>query len=401
MIYAIIAIALILLIALIVGLVKGFTRTKTWATEYLFTVVLSVLIYALADTSEMSAWTAFSLKIGTAVAFILVFALLSERGKALFKRCIAAAQKRSYYEMYGDREENKLQILDAIELGDRKAYKRLTKRKFKEKRGAVGVADRICGAITLMIKMVVVFGMIAAVVLVVLDFTQLPFVEENLGGIYSSGVWESLSKFFMDAFVIGIIFLAIRSGFRSGVVSVLWVLATLALIAGAAYLSFWLCFNVEAFQNTAASLNGSISGFTSAVADAATGIGLELTAEKVAQCVLGAGIFIILFIVLLIVGVVVSGIIGRAREGAAFSVVDGIFGAVVAFAVATFVLLFVGAVLYTLSDLEFMEGFNSYMFYISSKGVQKPATIASVFYSNNPLNSWEFIVNLPMRGWFN
>ena len=75
MIYAIIAIVLILLIALIVGLVKGFTRTKTWATEYLFTVVLSVLIYALADTSEMSAWTAFSLKIGTAGWVIFLFSL--------------------------------------------------------------------------------------------------------------------------------------------------------------------------------------------------------------------------------------------------------------------------------------------------------------------------------------
>lgn len=39
-------IALALVIGLIVGLVKGFTETKTWATEYLFTVVLSVLIYA-------------------------------------------------------------------------------------------------------------------------------------------------------------------------------------------------------------------------------------------------------------------------------------------------------------------------------------------------------------------
>lgn len=59
-------IALALVIGLIVGLVKGFTETKTWATEYLFTVVLSVLIYALADTSGMPAWGAAALKLGTA-----------------------------------------------------------------------------------------------------------------------------------------------------------------------------------------------------------------------------------------------------------------------------------------------------------------------------------------------
>ena len=111
-IVAISAVALILLIALIVGLVKGFTKTKTWATEYLFAVILSVLIYSLADLSGMKAWLAFALKIGTAVVFILVFALLSSRGKALIENCIANARKRSYYEQYGEREENVLQILD-------------------------------------------------------------------------------------------------------------------------------------------------------------------------------------------------------------------------------------------------------------------------------------------------
>lgn len=45
--------AALLLIALVIGLVKGYTKTKTWATEYLFAVVLSVLIYALADLTEM------------------------------------------------------------------------------------------------------------------------------------------------------------------------------------------------------------------------------------------------------------------------------------------------------------------------------------------------------------
>ena len=115
--------AALLLIALVIGLVKGYTKTKTWATEYLFAVVLSVLIYALADLTEMKAWQSAALKIGTAVAFILVFALLSSRGKALFNRCIANARKRSYYEQYGDREENTLQIIDAIESGDAKEYK--------------------------------------------------------------------------------------------------------------------------------------------------------------------------------------------------------------------------------------------------------------------------------------
>ena len=390
-----------LLIGLIVGLVKGFTGTKTWATEYLFTVVLSVLIYALADTSAMSAAAAASLKLGTAVAFILVFALLSSRGKALFKKCIAENRKRSYYKTYGEREENLMQILDAIESGDKKAYKKLTNRKFEESAGAAGVANRICGALTLMIKAVVICGVIALVALVLLDFTQLEFVDKVFGEFYAGSFWKFVSKFAMDAFVIGLMFLAIRSGFRSGIVGALWVLAVLALIGGAGYLSYWLCFNVPAFQNTAAGMTeGALGDITSSIADAANGINLEITATEVAQVILAAGIFLVLFIIIIIAGIIVAGIISRAREGKAFGVVDGVFGAVVALGITVAVMMFAGSVLFSISDVEFMEKFNGYMWYVSSKGTASDAAIASVFYQNNPLNSLEFMQNLPVRGWF-
>lgn len=393
--------AALLLIALVIGLVKGYTKTKTWATEYLFAVVLSVLIYALADLTEMKAWQSAALKIGTAVAFILVFALLSSRGKALFNRCMANARKRSYYEQYGDREENTLQIIDAIESGDAKEYKKLTNRKFKEKSGAAGVVNRICGAITLMIKVTVIVGVIGLIAFVVMDFTHLQFVSDHFSEFYASDFWKFFSKFAMDAFVIGILFLAIRAGFRSGILSVLWVLAVLGLIGGAAYLAYGLCFNVNAFIETAESLNASISGVTSAIADVATKIGLKITDVDIAKIILGTGLFILFLIVIIIAGIAVGGIIGRAREGKAFNIVDGVLGAIVALAIAGFVMLFVGAVLWQLNDLPMMEDFNKYMFYTSSKGELKPAAIASVFYSNNPLSEWSVIQNLPVRSWFN
>ena len=401
-IVAISAVALILLIALIVGLVKGFTKTKTWATEYLFAVILSVLIYSLADLSGMKAWLAFALKIGTAVVFILVFALLSSRGKALIENCIANARKRSYYEQYGEREENVLQILDAIELGDEKAYKRLTRRQFPENRGGAGVADRTCGGITLMIKAVVILGLIAAAVFVVLDFTRLPFVGEKLGGIYESGAWQFFSRFVMDAFVIGILFFAIRAGFRSGVISVLWVIVVLGMIGGSVYLSYWLSFNNASFIATAQSLaNGALGGLSGSIAEVFNNLGMSnVTDVTVCQLVLTAALSLVLIIVSVVIGAIVGSIIGRARDGAAFSVIDGVFGAVVAFAVACGVMLLLGAVFYSISDLDMMSAFNDYMYYTASDGTVKPAAIASAFYTNNPLNSLEFIRDLPVRGWF-
>lgn len=205
----------------------------------------------------------------------------------------------------------------------------------------------------------------------------------------------------MDAFVIGLMFIAIRSGFRSGIAGALWVLAVIALIGGAGYLSYWLCFNVPAFQNTAAGMTeGALGGIISSITDAANRINLEITATEVAQVILAAGIFLVLFIIIIIAGIIVAGIISRAREGKAFGVVDGVLGAVVALGIVVAAMLFAGSVLFSISDVDFMEGFNSYMWYVSSKGVSKDAAIASVFYQNNPLNSLEFMQNLPVRGWF-
>ena len=400
MVYAIIAAALIFVIALVVGLVKGYTKTKTWATEYLFTVILTVLIYSLADLSGMEDRWAAALKVGTAVVFILLFAFVSSRAKSAIEKSMAAARKRSYYKQYGDKEENTLQILDAVETGDRKAYKVLTKRKFPEKCGGAGVANRICGAVTLVIKAAVIFGMAALIVFFVLDLTQLPFVTEKLSAVYQSGAWKFFSKFVMDALAIGILFLAIRCGFRSGVVSVLWVIAVLALIAGAGYLSYWLAFNVDSFAQAGQSLaDGLLAGIAGSLVEYAADVGIEITSAQVGQAVLCGALFIVLLIVVIIIGCVVSGIIGRAREGKAFSTVDGVLGAVVAFAVVCAVLLFVGAVLWSINDLSFMDVFNRYMFY-TADGQSKPVAIASVFYSHNPLNELEFIADLPVRGWF-
>ena len=295
-----------------------------------------------------------------------------------------------------------MQILDAIELGDEKAYKRLTRRQFPENRGGAGVADRICGGITLMIKAAVILGLIAAAAFVVLDLTQLPFVTEKLGGIYENGAWKFFSRFVMDAFVIGILFFAIRAGFRSGVISVLWVIVILGMIGGSVYLSYWLSFNNASFIATAQSLaNGALGGLSGSIAEVFNNLGMSnVTDVTVCQLVLTAALSLVLIIVSVVIGAIVGSIIGRARDGAAFSVIDGVFGAVVAFAVACGVMLLLGAVFYSISDLDMMSAFNDYMYYTASDGTVKPAAIASAFYTNNPLNSLEFIRDLPVHGWF-
>ena len=143
-----------------------------------------------------------------------------------------------------------------------------------------------------MIKAVVILGLIAAAVFVVLDLTQLPFVTEKLGGIYESGAWKFFSRFVIDAFIIGILFFAIRAGFRSGVISVLWVIVILGMIGGSVYLSYWLSFNNASFIATAQSLaNGALGGLSGSIAEVFNNLGMSnVTDVTVCQLVLTAAL---------------------------------------------------------------------------------------------------------------
>jgi hypothetical protein len=53
--------------------------------------------------------------------------------------------------------------------------------------------------------------------------------------------------------------------------------------------------------------------------------------------------------------------------------------------------MLLGGALYTLNDLEFMNGLNTYM---------ANNVVANGLYANNPLYSLGIFNSLPIRGWF-
>lgn len=374
----IIAVAVIAVIAIIIGLVKGFSRTKTWATEYVFAAAISILIFSLADTSGLNEWVALALKVGVPAALTVVFAILSDRFKAAAAGGIERAQKRSYYLQYGDVEQNRLEIMDAIELNDKRAYNRLTKKKFRYSRGGAGVADRIFGAITLLIKVAVIFGAIAIAALIVIDFAG---YADKLGSFYSGSFWSFISRIAVDLFIVAAVFFALRAGYRTGISGALWVIVILALIAGAGYLTFS---NVDVFEDLGQKIvdwasDSSLSDFVSLA---------------VAEYIIAAAIFVVALILIIIVGVAVGGAISRAREDGTFGVIDGVVGAIVALAIVLVILLALGGLLWSMSGSEALEKFNDYMTY-TSDGNTYYAAIASAFYNRNPINSFGWFENLP------
>jgi hypothetical protein len=167
-------------------------------------------------------------------------------------------------------------------------------------------------------------------------------------------------------------------------------LIILAMLGGAGYLANYIAFNTETFASLAAQMvEGGLGETLNSVASAMSALGV--TAETLAKIILMVGLFVLFLIVVIIFGIFLPKLVNRLKEGKAFQIVDGVLGAVVLTAIVFGILLFVGGVLSTLSDLEFMSGFNECI---------QLNYIANSLYGYNPLASLGILDNLPFRGWF-
>ncbi len=288
--------AAIVAISLIIGLVKGYSRTKTWTTEYFFAAFFSVLIFSIANVENNTAKACLAL--GIAIVLLLLFAFTSKQIRSYFNKKTAAARKRYYYESYGEREEHFLEIIDALELNDKKAYERLTSRKMREKSGGAGVADRICGGLNLAFKAAVICTLTIVVTLLVLHFTQLPIVLEggSLYGVYTSGVWQFISPYIFDFILVGILQFAIRAGYRAGIINSLWVLFVIALVIGCGYVSYYLAFKTEIFSSVIEKFAGF--SFIASAGDAISSIISSFTAYTLAKLIIKVLMLIVVFIII-------------------------------------------------------------------------------------------------------
>lgn len=162
----------------------------------------------------------------------------------------------------------------------------------------------------------------------------------------------------------------------------------LGLIIGAGALSYYLAFNAQDFIAVAGNLEGKLAGVLEGAADILNAIGLST--RKIAQLIIGTGMFLLMLVAVILIAVFVPKLIDRARDGVIFRSVDGVFGAIV-LTTFTFGLLFVvGAFANGLHDLAIMDGFNSYF---------QKSGVATYIYDRNLLNSFGVMTDLPFKEW--
>lgn len=391
-----IIVAALAAIGFIIGFIKGFTNVRTWANDYLFATLCTLLALKLFN---MEGDNRFWLICGFTVGFLIFFMIVSRWTHVFFANGIKKRKLRSFYDHYEEREENDEDILDAIDLKDERTYRKLSGKKFRESSGAIGIFSRICGGITLMIKAVVIAALVASAVLVVIDLIQVSAVGgvDMIQKIYQSSLWALVKKYAFDFYLVGIVLLCIRIGFKGGLLTNLWTLVVIALLIGAGYVSYNFAFHVEAFRPAVEGLSVSLTGKIDEFVQSGN---LQAAAEKfgdtsglalfISRCIFTAVFFIVLLIPVILCAVFVPRLIDFARDGVIFSVIDGILGAAVLLGIVMGLILVLGATFYTLDEFDFMAKFKEYI------GDSK---IATIVYQDNILNGLDFFTKLPLKDW--
>lgn len=349
------ALASCAVIGLIIGLCKGFSHCPSGGIEYVLVCVGTILLGGLVKSSfKSSADTGIAgvITLGIGIALIIAFSGTSALCRKLFN-------------------------------GSRKK-KIASGKKHGSGNGPSGFVDCIFGGFSLAVKGVVVAGVTAAAVLVAVDLAQLGFTDEYFGVIYAGESWSAFKPYIFDCLVLGLIFLAVKHGFNSGISSLLWIFVMFAMVAFAGYASYHLAFNVESFGSLANSVAAVIAGEG------------EITeqATLIARCIVTAGIFLLTLVVIVPVGIFVPRLLDRARDGRLFFAIDGVGGAVISVAMVAATLLVAGNILqpfcYDLEKYSFIAGFTSYF---------DKSAVATYFYNKNILTEFGVPPMLPLLDW--
>ncbi len=386
-IYIIIGLSVIAVLAFLFGFWRGYVKLSCWGGVVAGTVFVSMLLDKYVGQFDGRGMVLLA----SAAASVVVLTVLCQLVRRYIKIQVAKSQKLSYYRQYDDRTENEERILVSLDKGDIKAYRRQSKRKFRESRGAWGIVDRVFGGLTFAINTFVALAVIVALAMFVIDAAQITVAYNALSILYDSPVWTNFGFYYgLDLIIATLICMCIRLGYKSGILSALALILILGMIGGAGYLAYHLAFNVDAFDSAATGLkDGVLSTLLANIEPALKAI--NMSGETVARIVVAVGLFIILLIVVILISIFIPHAVDKLRNIKFVVAIDGVVGAIVLTAVVFFVLMVIGTLTYQVNDLEALARFNEYM---------DASCLAKSLYSENIMNTIGFVQNLPLRDWF-
>lgn len=389
----IILVAVFAVWGLIAGIIRGFTNSKSSAVELLLVGVICIIIGRLliknmagdaSDSNDQNLLPGLITIVAVIVLICIFMTIFTMFRKSMRKR-IENRKQLSYYKQYDEQQANTEEILDALSVDDTKTYKKLTKRKFKQTAGGWGVTNRLLGGLVLAIRGIVIAGFISVIIIMFLEFARMSDGSFT-GNLYESSIWLGLKSYIFDFAFVGIMIMCIKSGYENGITSTIWSLLMIVLVIGTFFISYKLAFTVEEFGSAAESIGEGLSDKLESISGVLDMVGL--TGKTLGKIILMILVLIPLLFIVILIGKFVPRMLDSAREGKIFHAVDGVFGSIILTLFVMVILLLIGAVFSSISDLEFMQVFTAYF---------EKSGIATFLYDRC---IFRIIINIDIRKWF-
>lgn len=364
------------------GFFRKYTRISVWGPTVALTILLLKLVASIVKKEPGKNTFGIAMLVATVVLIILFTLLLGALKKGVAKGAASKAVY-SHYKNTDDREENEEYILQAVDANDKKQYKKQLKksRKIKDSTGGWGITDRLLGLVSGAVNAVMIVGTIIIAVLLFSDFSRISFLTDLFGDVLTSNAWTTFGySVALDVLLIGALTGIVRTGYKGGICSVISLVVILGMVVGFAFAS-WSIAGSDACAGAVEGLkNGLLSGISGT---------LGSLSDTIAKVILALFIFLLSLILVVLVGIFLPKLLNKLKEGKVFSVIDGVFGAIVMTAIILAILIVVGAIAYTLNDLEFMAKLNEY---------NKLSNFSDAIYTYNPLGG--VFDGLPIHDWF-
>ncbi len=182
--------------------------------------------------------------------------------------------------------------------------------------------NRLLGGITALLDYVVIALVLGGAALAVCYYVITP--PSFLSAVYDLAIWKNfLAGNIFDLFVVTVLVLALRGGWRVGLGRTVFIFLMLALTFAAFVFSFWLAVSVPFFSNMAGGLSKSFANYMNGV-----------TAGVLGTSVIAGIVFVILFILICLLGIPLNKLVRNVRYHYFWGTLDGVLGCILGIALA-------------------------------------------------------------------
>lgn len=401
------------LISAVVGFIKGFAKSGTWAIEMLIALAIVVPcanaiyngVYVVDGIEQnLSDWLSSTLIFVVFIVVLVIIALVFAWNKRIVKKGIESGLSRSYYKNYDQKTDNDEYIAHAARSNNEKRYRKYISKKYSSSSGAWGAYNKFLGVLNGVVTGLTITAITLAIILSICDIFNITLVFNNantigvyefLSGFYDSAFYKAIVPYIFDALVVALVIFCVKHGYKKGALHSLWKIVSVVLVFAAGYCAQYLAFNQPLLIDASKSMESwltslSFSDTLTTFVDTLNNMGMAVTLLDVCQWIMTCILSVVLFIVVWIISKLINNLFENVDSDGMFGKFDGVIGVVFYTAIAFAVLLFVFGVLYTVNDMDFMSKFNYYMRYSS---------IASRFYQFNPITHLGWFDFIPLREW--